>query len=328
MNLRFRYFARPGFIIPVWLVSLTLAINLLGCGFIPTHIPSTQPGYVSNDHPMVQLSPTDPIHLSPTKTIQARGTSQNAINSETLDLTTNTIPTQNLQLAGTVTPGEMPTPSPDKPLKYLIYLPPGYDSKSTQRYPVLYLLHGQGFTDDQWIRLGVATTADHLINSGSIAPLIIVMPDETNSLLPDQSSFGQTVATALVPWIDNLYLTKKDRTYRAIGGLSRGASWAVRLGLIYWQTFGVIGAHSYPMFYGDEILIPNWISAIPIDFYPRVYLDIGNKDTGIEYVEVLESALTKYGVPHEYHVFVGYHEEKYWQAHVEGYLLWYTKTWK
>ena len=32
----------------------------------------------------------------------------------------------------------------------LVYLPEGYDS-STQKYPVLYLLHGAGDTEETWI---------------------------------------------------------------------------------------------------------------------------------------------------------------------------------
>ena len=54
-------------------------------------------------------------------------------------------------------------------LLYRVYLPPCYDEQPDRRYPVLYLLHGQSFTEDQWIRLGVPETADALIASGQVS---------------------------------------------------------------------------------------------------------------------------------------------------------------
>jgi len=225
---------------------------------------------------------------------------------------------------GQVVSGEVATSLLKQPLSYLVYLPPGYDSQAARRYPVLYLLHGQGSTDDQWVRLGINTAADRLIETGEISPLIIVMPYEVNSPIPEQTNFGQAVVTVLVPWIDAHYLTQADRAERAIGGLSRGAAWAVRLGLIYWQTFGAIGAHSYPMFYGDGPLMPKWLAAIPPESYPRIYLDIGKSDPGLQTVQDFEAYLTDQGIPHEFHMYTGYHAESYWQAHLEDYLRWYA----
>ncbi len=226
-----------------------------------------------------------------------------------------------------VLPGEVETSLLSQPLSYLVYLPPGYDPQGEQRYPVLYLLHGQDSEADQWIKMGITTTADVLIENHLISPLIIVMPHETNSLIPEQTNFGEAVSTALVSWIDTHYLTQADREGRAIGGLSRGAAWAMRLGLIYWQTYGAIGAHSFPMFYGDGVLIPKWLAAIPPESYPRIYMDIGKGDEGRPLVQEFEASLTDLGVPHEFHLFLGYHEEAYWQAHLEDYLYWYTAAW-
>ena len=62
------------------------------------------------------------------------------------------------------------------PLSYRIYLPPCYDEMEDARYPVLYLIHGQNFNDDQWDRLGVDESADALIAAEEMSPLLIVMP--------------------------------------------------------------------------------------------------------------------------------------------------------
>jgi enterochelin esterase-like enzyme len=101
-------------------------------------------------------------------------------------LTPSPIPTFTITpLACLTNPGRVEEGSLDStnpPQEFRIYLPPCYDEKTDQHYPVLYLLHGQTFTDDQWIRLGAAQISDTLILSGESIPFIIVFPDEINSL--------------------------------------------------------------------------------------------------------------------------------------------------
>ena len=36
-----------------------------------------------------------------------------------------------------------------------MYLPPCYDANRSTRYPVLYMIHGQASTEEQWERLGI-----------------------------------------------------------------------------------------------------------------------------------------------------------------------------
>ena len=113
----------------------------------------------------------------------------------------------------------------------MIYLPPCYDERIEINYPVLYLLHGQTYTDDQWIRLGVPNILDNLIHSGESQPFIIVFPDDRYWNLPAGPGFGERLVDSLIPYIDQTYRTLPDRNHRAIGGMSRGAGWALRLGL-------------------------------------------------------------------------------------------------
>src|SRR3954466_8939904 len=59
----------------------------------------------------------------------------------------------------------------------IVYLPPGYDEKTPDRYPVLYLHDGQNVFDqatsfsEEW---RVDETAQQLIVTGKIEPIIIV----------------------------------------------------------------------------------------------------------------------------------------------------------
>lgn len=226
---------------------------------------------------------------------------------------------------------QVPSELLPNPLEVRVYMPPCYDDEPGRRYPALYLLHGQSFNDDQWDRLGADETADALVASGIASPFIIVMPrDRACCIQPDKDAFGEAVAQELVPWVDGQYRTLPDRLFRAVGGLSRGAGWAVHIGLSHWDLFGAIGAHSLPVFWVDTYYIKSWLDAIPADQMPRFYLDNPDSDRP----EIMDSSvwfedlLTRRGIPHEWHLFTGYHEESYWQAHLEDYLLWYVSAWR
>ena len=57
-----------------------------------------------------------------------------------------------------------------------VYTPPGYETGS-QKYPVFYLLHGAGDTDDAWTSVGRAGFIfDNLIAAKQAVPMIVVMP--------------------------------------------------------------------------------------------------------------------------------------------------------
>jgi len=208
-----------------------------------------------------------------------------------------------------------------------IYTPPCYEEDPDLRYPTLYLLHGATETDRQWLDLGVAEAADKLISESAISPLIIIMPRELTWVALPRNPFGDALVTELLPWIESRYRTLEDRDFRALGGLSRGGNWAVRIGLLHWGMFGSIGAHSTPLFYGDLERLAGWIEVIPPSRYPRIYLDIGKDDNNLGAAQNLDKALTGLEVPHEWIINPGLHDEVYWSAHLEDYLLWYSEAW-
>jgi len=215
------------------------------------------------------------------------------------------------------------------PLVFRIYLPPCYDQQREREYPVLYMLHGQTYTEEQWDRLGIDETTNTLITSEQIPPLIIVMPrEEDDHKPPPDNPYGEALANVLIPYIDQTYRTQEERTYRAIGGLSRGGNWAVHLGLSHWKEFGAIGAHSTPSFVTDgPPRIREYLQAIPKNKLPRIYMDAGEDDGWIYYTFKLEAVLTAENIPHEWYLFQGTHNEEYWSAHLEDYLRWYAQGW-
>jgi len=214
-----------------------------------------------------------------------------------------------------------------KPMTYRVYLPPCYIDNPETHYPALFLLHGQTYNEDQWIRLGVPTTMDRLIAAGEIPPFIIVFPYDYSYLQPTQYRFEDVFMGALIPQIDASYRTIPDAAHRAVGGLSRGAAWALHLGIHHPDVFGAIGAHSPAIFYSDTASLPLYLRDIPAEQLPRLYIDIGDADEELQNTLSFKSFLDDYSIPYEWHMNIGFHDETYWAAHVEAYLRWYAEGW-
>jgi enterochelin esterase-like enzyme len=226
---------------------------------------------------------------------------------------------------GRVEEGSLNSTNP--PQEFRIYLPHCYDKKTDQRYPVLYLLHGQTYSDDQWIRLGAINALDQLILSGESIPFIIVFPDDHYWNLPPGPGFGQRLVEELIPYIDTNYRTLPDRNHRAIGGLSRGAGWALHLGLRRWDLFGTIGLHSLAVFQEDASEVTSWLANIPPASRPRVFMDLGDNDPELPRASQVEAQFNDFGLFHEWHLYRGAHTEEYWRAHVDEYIRWYAQGW-
>lgn len=144
-----------------------------------------------------------------------------------------------------------------------IYTPPGYET-SVKRYPVLYLLHGFGGDEDEWVNFGRATQImDNLIAQGKAEPMIVVMPNGHTAMeaAPGESSMGfykpsREKDRADVPgaFIDNFkeiidfvesnYRVIPDMEHRAIAGLSMGGGHAINISRTYENTFDYVGVFS------------------------------------------------------------------------------------
>ncbi len=230
-----------------------------------------------------------------------------------------------LSEAGRVQQDVVTTTNP--PQEFIIYLPPCYEF-SSERYPTLYLLHGQTYTQDQWLRIGVAKIADDLIHSYEAAPFIIILPDDRywNSLAG--STFGIRVINNLVPYVDATYRTRAEREYRALGGLSRGGGWTAKVGFEHPDLFGALGLHSPALFKDNAPYLDQIIKAIPEESRPKLWHDIGDADQQLGGSVLFEEVLTQNNYIHTFHRFTGDHTETYWSAHVRQYLRWYIKIWR
>lgn len=217
----------------------------------------------------------------------------------------------------------------NSPLFISVYLPPCYDASREEGYPTLYLLHGQTFNDRMWIELGAPEIVDRLVLSGNSDPFLMVMPYEEFYYRDVESNqFPDALTGELLPWVEKSFNACSGMTCRALGGISRGASWAMRIGLTEPGIFSSIGGHSLPTFRGDFSNLPGWLDDIPDRQMPRIYIDTGRFDPEVKAAYRFENVLNEKGIPHVWNLNEGRHNEEYWSAHIEVYIRWYAEGWE
>jgi enterochelin esterase-like enzyme len=201
---------------------------------------------------------------------------------------------------------------------FQLYLPPCYDTETTRRYPVLYLLHGGSQDDDHWSQLGLPGAADAAIAAHSIAPMIVVMPDGGPMFAPkNRTAFEHYLVHDLVPRVDRTWRTSPERSGRAVGGISIGGRLALEAATDHPQLFSVVGAHS------STVRDVPGLARRLADGDLRIYLDVGNLDALRGVDQSLADALDRDGAHYEFHVSPGAHGRVYWSAHVRDYLRFY-----
>ena len=135
-----------------------------------------------------------------------------------------------------------------------VYMPPGYEINS-EKYPVLYLLHGAGDNDDSWTSVGRANfILDNLIAAKKAKPMLIVMtaghtpPSATGGnaggFLSATDDFARDFTTDVMPYIEKHYRVMTDRAHTAIAGLSMGGSQTLNIAIPRLNRFAYIGVFS------------------------------------------------------------------------------------
>lgn len=265
----------------------------------------------------------------------------------------------NLALAGTLKERQsFQSDALDQKINYTIYLPDGYNSDE-RSYPVVYLLHGYGGDDADWVRYGdIGFTADRLMAKNAVPPMIIVMPDGGNSWYVNAEGEGSRYEDAvmeLVEHVDKTYHTIPERASRAIGGLSMGGYGAAHLAFKHPDTFAAVTVMSGALYEGvpPESILPGldretlfegtfgtpfspqaWqannpftlVKQITPDEAPAVYLTVGDDDVFSFYEGTLRlyEALKQAEIPAELRITDGEHSWNVWSDAVEGALLFIT----
>ncbi len=140
--------------------------------------------------------------------------------------------------------------SPDRDV--FVYLPPSYATNKSQRYPVVYALHGYGLNAEAYLpAFGIPTRVDKDIAAGTAKEMILVNPDSFNkyngsmySSSPTNGDWETFITQELVEYIDTHYRTIATRASRGLMGHSMGGYGTFRLGMKYPDVYSSIYAMS------------------------------------------------------------------------------------
>jgi hypothetical protein len=123
-----------------------------------------------------------------------------------------------------------------------VYLPPGYDPDRAEPYKTIYMQHGGGQDQSDWMNIGsVPIIMDNLLQDGLTEPAVVVT---TNSAYLGASPYNN-LTNIIVPFIESNYNVSTDRMDRAFAGLSLGASMTVNIINNNPLRFGYYGVYSF-----------------------------------------------------------------------------------
>jgi enterochelin esterase-like enzyme len=207
----------------------------------------------------------------------------------------------------------------------LIYTPPGFSKN--KKYPVLYLLHGIGGDEKEWLNDGgkPQVILDNLYAENKIQPMIVVLPNGRaikddrrggNIMAPDKvqafATFEKDLLNDLIPYIEKNFPALKDRESRAIAGLSMGGGQSLNFGLGNLDKFAWVGGFSSaPNTKTPEQLVPN-----PAEAKKKLkllWISCGDNDGLITFSKRTHDYLYEHNVPHIYYIEPGVHDFKVWK---------------
>jgi enterochelin esterase family protein len=218
----------------------------------------------------------------------------------------------------------------------VVYTPPGYDT-SSDRYPVLYLLHGAGSTETSWTMRGQAhVILDNLIADGKLKPLVVVMPfgyafartaaggrGDAAENKQQRDGFTRDFLEDVIPMVDATFRVYGDRDHRAISGLSLGGAQSLAIGLSHPELFSRIAAFSSAMGAATNL------ESGGVDFdkaladsahinkqLKLLWMGCGTEDTLFESNTAFADLLSKHKIEHIFRVTGGAHTFAVWQRYL------------
>jgi enterochelin esterase-like enzyme len=221
-----------------------------------------------------------------------------------------------------------------------IYTPPGYES-SSEKYPVLYLLHGAGGDEEAWIALGrTAQIMDNLIAQGKAKPMIVVMPngnviqdgapgDGSKNFYKPQFMIPKTMDGTyegafgdIIKFVESNYRVKADKAHRAIAGLSMGGYHTLHISRYYPNTFDYMGLFSAAIMPREDAtgkVYSNFDQTLKAQMdngYKLYWVAIGKTDFLYDANKEYRAKLDAMKMPYEYVESEGGHTWRNWRVYL------------
>jgi len=184
----------------------------------------------------------------------------------------------------------------DEKHDFIVYVPQVFNRDPNRFFPVLYLHDGQNLFDPETSFIKgnywrVGETADALIESGEVEPLVIVgiynagvkrineyTPLEDRRLGGGQAdAYGQMLVEELKPFVAHHYRTLAGPENCGMGGSSLGGLVTIYLGMRYPGVFGNLAVLSPSVWWRERVIL-KYVDQIRQKTGQRIWLDIGTNE--------------------------------------------------
>ena len=256
-----------------------------------------------------------------------------------------------------------------QPVHYCVMLPSSYDSATSgrppKRFPVLYFLHGLGGSEQTFFQSGGWNLVEDLRQQGQITDFLIVSPEARASFYINSADgrvrYNDFFLREFIPYIETHYSIRRERSSRAITGVSMGGYGALRFAFARPELFSAVSAQSAALItgsprdlsaaertgtplarmlggvFGNPIDVAHWNQNSPFVLARKnraelkglaIYFNCGSSDEfGFEKgAAELHRQLQAEGINHEYHLYPGNHDVSYFMAHLPEVLKFHSKV--
>jgi S-formylglutathione hydrolase FrmB len=241
-------------------------------------------------------------------------------------------------------------------VRFCVFLPASYSDPGaqTRKYPVLYLLHGLGGTNQSMAVDGEWNELQDLRRENKVGDFIVVSPEAWDTFYINsrdgQARYSDFFLSEFMPYVERTYRIQGTRVARGITGFSMGGYGALRFAFLHPELFGSVSAHSAAIVrdppnsikgiqspgnfvsevlgktFGDPIDRQFWYQNSPYVLArkkadelkrTKIYFDCGTEDTydlNVGATELHET-LDALKIPHEFHLYPGGHSGSYLVQH-------------
>jgi S-formylglutathione hydrolase FrmB len=240
-------------------------------------------------------------------------------------------------------------------VRYCVMLPSSYEKEVTNKYPVLYFLHGLGENEQTLIQSGGWGLIEDLRQQHKVGDFLMVAPEGRSSFFINSADghdrYNDFFLSEFLPYIETHYRIIRDRKERGVTGLSMGGYGALRFAFAHPELFGSVSAQSAALIaespkelnadargagplgrllggvFGNPVNVAHWQQNNPFDLARKnqiqiktqaIYINCGQEDEfGFEDgASRMHKQLQAEGVHHEFHLYPGGHTADYFLSHM------------
>ena len=211
---------------------------------------------------------------------------------------------------------------------FYMYTPSGYDQNPTEKYPVLYIMHGGGEDQRGWATQGKTDLIlDNLIAAKKAVPMIVIMVDGNFPLngFGEESLkvFEKELKQSIIPFVEKNYRVKAETQYRALAGLSMGGIQTLYAGMRNTDMFSYLGVFSSGWFASQKELTDpqyeywkNNADKINTNLKQLWISQGGKEDIAWQNCQIMRSKLDEMKIKYSYSEYPGGHSWPVWRNNI------------